>query len=308
MRTEALGLVVLGVVIGTMIAAYVGFRLMPRLQTLLPREFLRRLRPAVGEGDQPSWRTVERRIIKRLTPVVGIDGVRQIPVRFEVSLAPTEFAVLGERVAAMEAELVRALRVRAKKGRWDWHGDPEVWITASDEVVEGFPEVTSYLTRRPTGDDADAVIDSPSADPPVAGLRTASVPIDPAATATFGFTAPGSEAGEPPADATRDAAVTCVVLESPSGERWQIELTESRDALVGRRPGSTIQLDDPYVSARHARIFLDPESQAVVVEDLGSRNGTYLDGAPVSSRTVLTPSSWLRFGAGGADFSVGTPS
>ncbi|HIZ36869.1 MAG TPA: FHA domain-containing protein [Candidatus Ruania gallistercoris] len=50
--------------------------------------------------------------------------------------------------------------------------------------------------------------------------------------------------------------------------------------LIGRAPGSTLVLDDDYCSNRHARIF--PQDGRWWVEDLGSRNGTYLGTAQVT--------------------------
>ena len=46
---------------------------------------------------------------------------------------------------------------------------------------------------------------------------------------------------------------------------------------IGRAPGNTIVLEDDYVSNEHALLTAGP---AVVVEDLNSRNGTLLTGAP----------------------------
>jgi hypothetical protein len=47
---------------------------------------------------------------------------------------------------------------------------------------------------------------------------------------------------------------------------------------LGREPGSEVQLDDPRVSRRHAR--LQWTGSGWRVEDLGSRNGTLVNGAP----------------------------
>lgn len=50
------------------------------------------------------------------------------------------------------------------------------------------------------------------------------------------------------------------------------------EITVGRSPGCTIQiLDDTFVSNLHCRVFRD-EANNAVIEDLGSTNGTYLNG------------------------------
>ncbi len=52
-----------------------------------------------------------------------------------------------------------------------------------------------------------------------------------------------------------------------------------RRILVGRAPSADLRLDDPQVSRLHARIEM--REDGVYVEDLGSRNGTAVDGSAV---------------------------
>ena len=59
------------------------------------------------------------------------------------------------------------------------------------------------------------------------------------------------------------------------------------DATIGRGPGSEIVLDSDLVSTNHARITFDAAADAYFLEDLDSRNGTRLDGVPVSGRARL---------------------
>jgi DNA segregation ATPase FtsK/SpoIIIE, S-DNA-T family len=53
------------------------------------------------------------------------------------------------------------------------------------------------------------------------------------------------------------------------------------DIVVGRDPGSAVQLADPALSGRHLRLRVD-EHDGVTVTDLGSRNGTRLEGATLA--------------------------
>jgi FHA domain len=48
---------------------------------------------------------------------------------------------------------------------------------------------------------------------------------------------------------------------------------------IGRDEAATVQLRDPLISRQHARITRDGD--AFRVEDLGSINGTFVDGVPV---------------------------
>src|SRR5690348_883135 len=61
-----------------------------------------------------------------------------------------------------------------------------------------------------------------------------------------------------------------------------VELAES--LVIGRDPGCGVVLDDVTVSRRHAELRRD--GKLVVLEDLGSLNGTYLNRSPVR-RAVL---------------------
>jgi putative peptide zinc metalloprotease protein len=69
-----------------------------------------------------------------------------------------------------------------------------------------------------------------------------------------------------------------------------------REMTIGREPGSTLQLDDPAVSRRQARIRVDDDGHAVI-EDAGSSYGTWLDGARVRSPRPLRDGSLIRMGS-----------
>src|SRR4051794_40568281 len=46
--------------------------------------------------------------------------------------------------------------------------------------------------------------------------------------------------------------------------------------VLGRAPGADVRVDDPFASSNHARVF--PRGGYVFIEDVGSTNGTYLNG------------------------------
>jgi len=65
--------------------------------------------------------------------------------------------------------------------------------------------------------------------------------------------------------------------------------------VAGRGPESSLQLDgDDFASSRHALIA--PRADGVWVEDLGSTNGTFVNGARVTSERLLHPGDVLRLG------------
>jgi pSer/pThr/pTyr-binding forkhead associated (FHA) protein len=72
--------------------------------------------------------------------------------------------------------------------------------------------------------------------------------------------------------------------------RWALraargEFVLVRSVIVGRGAASDLQIDDDSVSRRHARFRLECDN--VLVEDLASRNGTFVNGVPVSSPKLL---------------------
>jgi ABC-type multidrug transport system ATPase subunit len=68
---------------------------------------------------------------------------------------------------------------------------------------------------------------------------------------------------------------------------------ESMEA--GRDPKCDIPLDFPMVSWRHAR--LTRTAAGILVEDLGSRNGTYLDGVRVTGKILAKPGQEIGLGS-----------
>lgn len=72
-------------------------------------------------------------------------------------------------------------------------------------------------------------------------------------------------------------------------------------AVVGRGSDATIRIDDPAVSRRHAMIHLVPTPRVV---DLGSTNGTYVNGQRVKE-AELTDGATVRFGSTSAVFRLG---
>lgn len=60
---------------------------------------------------------------------------------------------------------------------------------------------------------------------------------------------------------------------------------QAGENVIGRDPDVQVFLDHPSVSRRHARISITPGR--VVLEDLNSRNGTYVDGCGITSPTDL---------------------
>jgi pSer/pThr/pTyr-binding forkhead associated (FHA) protein len=67
------------------------------------------------------------------------------------------------------------------------------------------------------------------------------------------------------------------------------------EVTVGRAAGCTVTLEDNYVSQLHARVFR--KDDAVFVEDLGSTNGTYVNGQKLTGTVMVKRGDLVRIGS-----------
>jgi hypothetical protein len=126
-----------------------------------------------------------------------------------------------------------------------------------------------------------------------------------------GIRAPGIEQGpgqqvSAPADATGlhsastfgpadlvSRAPRFVVERAPGHEPGMI-YDLGGDVVLGRGDTAEIRLDDPFASSRHARVY--EQGRILVVEDLGSTNGTYLNEELLDGPRPLHPGDRVRIG------------
>jgi FHA domain-containing protein len=66
-----------------------------------------------------------------------------------------------------------------------------------------------------------------------------------------------------------------LIVERAPGHTPGMEYDVGDGAVMGRGDQAEIRLEDPFASSRHAK--LTPQGGIVVIEDLGSTNGTYLN-------------------------------
>lgn len=64
---------------------------------------------------------------------------------------------------------------------------------------------------------------------------------------------------------------------------------------IGRAAGCDITLDDTFISQVHARVGIG--ESGVVIEDLGSTNGTYLNRKRVTAPVVVSPGDAIQVGS-----------
>lgn len=81
-----------------------------------------------------------------------------------------------------------------------------------------------------------------------------------------------------------------------------VALPPSRPVRLGRAPDNDIQLRDTFVSSHHATV--EVTGDGLLLTDLGSTNGTFVDGAEIDGSVVLEPG--VRVAVGDTVFQVAT--
>lgn len=81
-----------------------------------------------------------------------------------------------------------------------------------------------------------------------------------------------------------------VKSDTQSGQKVKVE-----DAIVlGRGDGADVFLDDPYASAFHLRLAISDSS--LMLTDLGTTNGTYVNGRRVTTPVTLSKGDAVQVG------------
>jgi pSer/pThr/pTyr-binding forkhead associated (FHA) protein len=106
-------------------------------------------------------------------------------------------------------------------------------------------------------------------------------------------TAPAPAAPAPPRGRKgKGPPIELVAIEpaDQAGRRYPL----GDEITVGRAAGCQVTVDDTYVSQLHARVFT--RDGQVLVEDLGSTNGTYLNRSKVSGPMAMQKGDRLQIG------------
>jgi hypothetical protein len=86
-----------------------------------------------------------------------------------------------------------------------------------------------------------------------------------------------------------------VVLVSPTLGEGDVYTLDSHALTMGRGTTNDVSLpDDEYASTRHARF--EPRRDGVWIEDIGSTNGTFVNGIRLTRERKLVPGDVVRIG------------
>ena len=105
---------------------------------------------------------------------------------------------------------------------------------------------------------------------------------------------PGPRRREAVASAVRAAVEPRIEVVAAMGHQPGTIFDVGAGATMGRSEGAEIRVDDPFASSAHARIYA--REGYMHLEDMGSTNGTYLNGRRVKAAERLKIADVIRIG------------
>jgi hypothetical protein len=125
--------------------------------------------------------------------------------------------------------------------------------------------------------------------------QTSATPYAPAMGAPSDATGiQSADLARPPRGPTPQDLDPRLVVERAPGHVPGMEYEVGEGAVMGRGDHAEIRLEDPFASSRHAR--LSRQGAVIVLEDMGSTNGTYLNEELLSGPQPLHPGDRVRIG------------
>lgn len=92
----------------------------------------------------------------------------------------------------------------------------------------------------------------------------------------------------------KDGAIWSVDVEKGVKSLRGLHVDILGPVVIGRSPSSDIVIDEPYISASHARFTI--QGPALVLEDLGSTNGTMVNGHIIEQPVTLRDTDEVQVG------------
>lgn len=200
-------------------------------------------------------------------------GRTLVPNAFVVELGVTDHERLAEYSDALGDELVTALREHADQQRYAFVGPVSVQFEEQDDLDTGIFRVRSATTKAPR---------EPAAHQPQPHQR-----VQPAGDQ---HEPPPTRAVEPVSPPPPAPVVTQRPWLDIDGHAYPLL---GSSTVLGRGEDADIMVDDPGVSRRHAevRITSDGPSLVATLRDLGSTNGTFVDGERAGVLSLVEGSS-----------------
>jgi len=208
-------------------------------------------------------------------------GRTLVPNRYVIDLSPYDHSRLAPYAAALAQELAQSQAEFIGEQAWTVYGDVIVEIERGDGLDTGMFRVTAEVF---TGGEVAPV--------PQQGYEMGGPPPGPGYP-PYEQQAPGGYGPPPGPGGGRN-----VRLVSGDGRSYPLQIGST---VIGRGDQATLRLPDVGISRRHAR--LDFDGAQVVLTDLGSTNGTMVNGQRVSA-VALNPGDMVQVGTTTLTFRV----
>mgnify|MGYP003333136822 CR=1 FL=1 len=214
-----------------------------------------------------------RRLLQTVDAERDLDaqGRRTVPNTYVVQVSPADREGLADIEPALLYELTEALRQHVKAEGYHVSGKARVTLRTNPDLRRGRIDVTAKNTE------ADGQAEQPA---PADTATPAPTPATEPEAAPLAPVIPLTTADAPPP-----------VLTVPGGQR--VELHEGH-YVVGRHLECDIVISDSNVSRRHAEFVC--AGRDVIVRDLGSTNGTKVNGVLVKGDQLLQHGDVIGFG------------
>lgn len=229
-------------------------------------------------GLQPV--EVGRRILREMAEgkTVSVNRI-YAPNEFRVLMGPDDHTRFTQMESGLAREFSELVIDAAKQNRWNLMGLPRISFVEVERMGRGEFKVEASLAADP--DRAPHV--STHAPDDSAPSRSAAIASDTA-----------HKLGVP------GAGAVLIVLDEGGAAREKIAVTRT-PVVIGRMSSCDVVLADANVSRRHAELTRDDEGW--VLEDLGSTNGTLVNGK-LAKRHSLTGGETLGFGTSALRFEL----
>ncbi len=220
--------------------------------------------------------------------------------RYVVYLCLEDYENLTPRRAQIAADLTNKLAKHVHDMGYLLQGELAVEIVADQDLDLGYFGILAQRAYPQQGGVEVAEEAAPAGTPPAFGAAAgpASAGGQAAAASAAGAAAAGAADMKIPASTevlaakqAEELGLARRVIVIASGDRAR-EFTQSR-VVLGRGRDTDLRIDDPNVSRKHAAIYWN--DGRLMIEDLGSTNGTMVNGYPVTS-TVLRPRDVVTIG------------
>jgi hypothetical protein len=235
--------------------------------------------PAGRFGARLQPVTLSKRIERAMdtNKTFSNDGVL-VPNHYDLHLSPSDYATFDSYRGSLEDDLAHDVLSRARRERYTLVARPRVRLLSDQGIARGDLRVAAAMI-----DDHGSRV-----------RREDPLP----SSDTMIFRRPDQGEAEEPRP---ESAIRAYLLVSTGG-RQPIQF-DLGDALIGigRASDNDVIVDDPEVSRHHCQLKL--QHGAYGFADLGSRNGSYVNGQRVSE-IALGPGDLIRIGSTLIEFQV----